>query len=248
MKLPLAPYKAGNSSMHKLFFAILLIVSFFTLASMTPQISQAQGTIVVKNITGPSVADKLTERARASWPWYVSRASGIVAAIALAMLIISGIGQVTGYMFKFLEPLTSWATHRALGIIFGISILVHIAVLLFDHFAPFGITQLLIPWLSEYKPVTILGVNLGSLWVALGVLAFYGVIAIMLTSYVWIEKKSTYWKLTHLLSYFVLLLVFFHALFLGTDLAHGFFRWAWLLLGYLFVGLIVHRLYRARTT
>lgn len=216
--------------------------------SAYPQSTEAQSTIIVKNVTGPSVADKFSERAKASWPWYVTRASGLVAAVSLVILMLSGIGQVTGFMFKFLEPLTAWATHRALGIIFGVSVLVHIGVLLFDHFAPFSLFQLLIPWLSDYKPVTLLGFKLGSLWVAFGVFAFYGVIAIVLTSYIWIEKKPTYWKLVHLASYFVLLLVFFHALFLGTDLAHGIFRALWLFAGYALVGLIVHRLYRARTT
>jgi predicted ferric reductase len=237
--------------MHKAIFALTLVIASIVGAFVyMPAHTAAEGnsSIVVQPIAGPTVAEKITDRAKTSWPWYVTRASGLVAAVSLVLLLISGIGQVTGYMFKFLEPLTAWASHRALGIVFGVSVLLHIIVLLFDHFAPFTLAQVLIPWLSDYKPVTLFGLHLGSLYVTLGVLAFYCVIAIMLTSYIWIEKKPTIWKLTHLLSYLVMILIFFHALMLGTDLAHGIFRWAWILSGYCIVALIVHRLYRARTT
>jgi predicted ferric reductase len=202
----------------------------------------------VQPIAGPSVGEKLATRTKASWPWYVTRASGMVAAVSLVILLLSGIGQVTGYTFRFLEPLTAWATHRALGITFAVAVFLHIFALLFDHFAPFTIWQLLIPWLSNYKPATIFGFHVGTIYVALGVLAFYGVVIVMISSFVWLEKKPALWKLLHLLSYIIMLFVFIHALFLGTDLVHGTFRWVWIVSGYILVAATVHRLYRARTT
>ncbi|PIZ62715.1 hypothetical protein COY17_01900, partial [Candidatus Saccharibacteria bacterium CG_4_10_14_0_2_um_filter_52_9] len=57
--------------------------------------------IVVQTIPGPTVAQKFTERAKSSWPWYLVRGSGMVAAAALVILLLSGIGQVTGYTFRF---------------------------------------------------------------------------------------------------------------------------------------------------
>lgn len=212
------------------------------------QSSNYSGDIVVETIPDQTVAEKLTEKARTSWPWYVTRASGLVAAGSLVILMLSGIGLVGGYTFKFLEPITAWASHRALGITFGISVLAHVFVLLFDHFAPFNIWHLLIPWLSDFKPVTLFGIHFGSLYLALGILSLYGVVAIVLTSLVWIEKKPYVWKLTHLISYLVMFFVYIHALYLGTDLASGILRWIWIILG-IFVGLMVlHRLWRAKTT
>ncbi len=205
------------------------------------------GTIIVQTIPGPTVAQEISERAASSWPWYVTRASGFVAAGALFMLILSGIGLVGGSAFRFLEPLTAWASHRALGFIFGISVLIHMSSLLFDHFVPFNILDVLVPWLSNYKPISLFGFQFGSLFVALGVLAFYGVAAIIITSIVWVDKKPHTWKIFHLLSYLVLLFVFVHALYLGTDLAGGPLRLVWLALGLILALAILYRLWRAKT-
>ena len=206
-----------------------------------------QNKIVVQSIPGPSVAQKITDRTKTSWPWYLARGSGIVAAVALVILLLSGIGQVTGYTFRFLEPLTAWASHRALGLTFGVAVLVHMFSLLFDHFVPFSIWQLLVPWLSTYKPLTIWGVHLGSLYVALGVIAFYLVLLVIITSLLWVEKKPYLWKILHLLSYMIMIFVFVHALYLGTDLAHGFWRGMWIILALGIAAAVLHRLWRAKT-
>lgn len=234
---------------------LLLIVSFVaallfgTFATLAPQSMAASndGSIKVQVIPGPSLGDRMLSRAKSSWPWYLIRASGIIAAITLVVLMLSGIGQVTGYTYRFLEPLTAWATHRALGITFGISALTHIVMLLFDHFVQFNIWDILVPWVSDYRPVTFLGMQLGSLYVALGVLAFYLSIAIIITSLLWVEKKPATWKLIHLLSYIVIVFVFIHALYLGTDLAQGWLRFVWIALGAVIAASVVHRLWRAKT-
>lgn len=233
-----------------LFGFSLLLVSLFVSPSMAyaeDSNSTNSGSIVVQTIPGPTVAQKLTDRTKTSWSWYVTRGSGLIAAVSLVVLMLSGMGLVTGFTFRFLEPLTAWASHRALGIIFGISVLIHMVSLLFDHFVPFNVLQLLVPWLSNYKPVTVFGLQLGSLYVALGVLAFYGVALVVISSLLWVEKKPYIWKLTHLLSYLVILFVFIHALYLGTDLTHGILRWLWIATGVGIVGVALYRLWRAKT-
>ncbi len=238
--------------MRKLISLVVLVGAILTTTMMAGGAAYAQtpdssGTIVVQTIPGPTVIQKISARAEGSWPWYVTRASGIVAAAALFILMLSGIGLVSGGAFRFLEPLTAWASHRALGITFGISVLIHMSALLFDHFVPFSMLDLFVPWLSNYKPIDIAGFHLGSLFVALGVLAFYGVALIIITSLVWIDKKPHTWKIMHLLSYVVLLFVFVHALYLGTDLAGGVVRLVWLAIGLLTALAVLYRLWRAKT-
>lgn len=63
--------------------------------------------ILVKPVQGPSVTKQLATRAKSSWPWYITRAAGFVAAISLILLMLSGIGFITGGTFRFLEPLTA---------------------------------------------------------------------------------------------------------------------------------------------
>ncbi len=207
----------------------------------------APNSIVVQTIPGPTVGRVVSQRIALSWPWYVVRAAGFVAAAALFILILSGIGLVTGGTFRFLEPLTAWASHRALGIIFGVASIIHVGSLLFDRFIPFRLVDILVPWVSNYKPVTIAGFHLGSLFVALGVLSFYLLAIIIVTSLVWIDKKPLVWKFVHLLSYLVLIFVFVHALYLGTDLAGGVMKLVWIFVGLVMALAVLLRLRRVKT-
>lgn len=228
-------------------FVLAMMFGAFATIQPSATAANADDNIQVQVIPGPTLGQRMLARAKTSWSWYIIRASGMVAAVSLVVLILSGIGQVTGYTYRFLEPLTAWATHRALGITFGAAALVHILALLFDHFVPFNVWQILVPWLSDYKVVTIFGVHAGSLYVALGVLAFYLSIVVIVTSLLWVEKKPALWKWVHLLSYLIIVFVFIHALYLGTDLAHGWLRLLWLAFGAAIGLSVLHRLWRAKT-
>jgi len=229
-------------------FAAVLINSGRAMVYAEEGESSAASKVQIQTITGPTVATKLAERVGKSWSWYLTRASGLVAALSLILLMISGIGQVTGFMFRILDPITSWASHRALGLTFAISIIIHIVSILLDKFVHFSIANVLIPFSSSYRPVKLFGINFGSLYVALGISSFYMAMMITLTSLLWIDKKPKLWKLVHWLSYVVMFEVFLHALNLGTDLAAGFLRWAWIGLAVAIIASIAHRLIRARTT
>lgn len=212
------------------------------------QVSGAQNSISVQTVEGDSVAKKIIDQAHTSWPWYVARGTGIVAAMSLVILMLSGIGQITGHTYKFLEPLSAWASHRALGLVFGVSVLMHMVSLLFDKFMKFDVLQVLIPWWSKFKPVTIFGYKAGSLYLACGILAFYMSIAVVVSSIVWISKKPHIWKFIHFLSYVLMILVFVHALFIGTDFAGGWLRLAWVVSGVLVAAGSLARLWRAKTS
>ncbi len=209
--------------------------------------SNDESHIVVEKTPKSSVANGLVERVKVSWPWYLTRVSGLVAAVTLIILMLSGIGLITGHTFSFFEPITAWASHRALGITFAISVLLHVGALYFDNFVPFSITAILVPFASQYKQILLFGLSVGSLYVALGVVSLYITAAITLTSLLWIEKKPKLWKLTHLLSYLAMIFVFIHALFLGTDLASGVLRWVWIGLAFAVMYATIARAWRAKT-
>lgn len=225
----------------------LILVGTFIMGGLisTPALA-VSGTpdIIVPAAQGPSVSQQLTTRAKSSWPWYVTRASGIVAAAALVILILSGVGFITGRSFALLEPLTAWATHRAIGIVFAISVSIHMLALLFDTYAPFSIIQVLLPFASNYRPVTLFGVNFGSLYVALGIIAAYLLAAIVISSLLWMDKKPRIWKAVHFLGYLVMIFVFVHVLYLGTDFANGALRIAWIALGVIIAAAMLTRLSR----
>ena len=228
-------------NIFKLVVAVAIVIGF----TMTPVLAETvPGSVSVQTIPGQSLSDIIATKVQSSWPWYLVRASGLVAGVAAVILLLSGIGAVTGHTFKFLEPLTAWATHRALGIILVIATQVHMIMLLFDKFVPFTLPAVLVPWVSQYKPVILGNLNLGSAYVALGILALYVAIAIVVTSLLWIDKKPKVWKVLHFASYFVIAAVFLHALFLGTDTSTGIGRWLWIAGGVIVAVAIIVRIRR----
>lgn len=198
-------------------------------------------------IAESTVATQVAHHAAASWAWYVVRASGIMSVILLVLLMLSGIGLVTGYTYKWYEPIQAWAVHRALGIALAFSVAAHIVFILFDKFVPFTIAQLLVPFLSDYKRLVIGGVHVGSIYVALGVLSFYALVLIIASSLLIMDRAKRTWKWLHHLSYLAVILIFFHALWIGTDFAGGLVRIVWIGLGIVMLAAIGLRLWRAGT-
>ncbi len=231
----------GIASLFLLGFGNVSALSFGYMAS------SSNPDIIVPAVQGPSVQSNLKNRAKTAWPWYVTRASGIVAAVLLFMLIVSGVGLITGYTFKFLEPLNAWAAHRAMGLAFFVALIIHGGSLLFDTYIKFNVAQIFLPFLSNYRTTTLFHHPVGSLYVALGIIAFYFVLAIVLSSLFWINKKPYQWKSLHFLAYLVFIFVFIHALYIGTDFAHGIFRVLWIIFGITTALLIIYRLSRARS-
>ncbi len=187
-------------------------------------------------------------RTKDSWAWYIIRGSGLTAAVLLVLLMISGIGMVTGLTYKVLSPLKAWVVHKALGIALGVAVLLHVFTLLFDHYVSFSIWQILVPFLSTYSNhTTIFGLTFAAVGVALGVLSLYGLAVVILSSLGWIETRQSWWKFLHYLSYFVFAFVFIHALQTGTDLKAGFLRAIWLIFTLIIVVMIISRLMRSGT-
>jgi methionine sulfoxide reductase heme-binding subunit len=195
-----------------------------------------------------SVVSITAHRIAASWPWYIVRAAGFVAAGLVVLLVLSGIGQVTGFTYRFIEPVKAWAAHKAMAIALLVAIVIHVGFLLVDHFVHFSLAQVLVPFTSTYNNKTaFLGLALGPLGVTMGIFALYGIVILVATSLGWIDRKPRTWRKLHYLSYAVALLIFLHALYVGTDIRYGSFRAAWIALGLTVVIGVVSRLWRART-
>jgi sulfoxide reductase heme-binding subunit YedZ len=231
-------------------FAIMSLATAGTFLASAP----AMATTSVTSVAATQTADDLpfgadfVKRAQNAWPWYVTRGSGILAAIIAVLLLLSGIGLITGHTYRVFEPLTAWVFHRALGVAFGVATIVHVVILLIDKFAPFDIWDVLVPFMSDYKPLMIGETNFGSVFVALGVIALYALVTIILTSYLWIDKRPRAWRVLHYLSYVTVIAIFFHGLFLGTDLQGGLGRILWVMGGLVVLGAFVLRLQRSGTT
>lgn len=164
--------------------------------------------------------------------WYLIRAFGLIAAALLAFLIISGVGLITGFTFRFWEPVRAWAVHKAISLSFAFSVLGHILFLLIDHYQRYTVAMVFVPFI-------------GSIWLTLGILGLYLITAIIISSLFIVDTKKYLWKIIHLLSYLAVIFVFFHALNMGTDLKGGWLRIFWIVLGLIILVAMITRLWRA---
>lgn len=181
-----------------------------------------------------------------TFPWYIIRVSGLLGVGLMGLLMLSGIGQVTGFTYRFIEPLKAWALHKAVALGLMAVIAVHVLTLLVDSFVPFNLKQILIPFASSYTNKTpLLGLSFAGWAVALGILAMYALIIIVASSLGWIDSKKKTWHWLHYLSYFAMGATLLHALTVGTEFKSGSWR-ALLLVGTIIVAIgVVSRLMRA---
>jgi predicted ferric reductase len=203
---------------------------------------------MIEIVAAASTVTVVSHRVSESWPWYVIRGAGFVAAGLIILLMLSGIGQVTGLSYRYIEPIKAWAIHKALAYALCVSIVIHVGFLLIDKFVPFSLVQILVPFASHYNNGTkFAGISFGSIAVTLGVLAMYGVAIIVASSLGWIDTKKKAWRKLHYISYLVALFVFIHAVSAGSDLKYGTFREVWICTGMVVVLAIILRLWRAGT-
>jgi predicted ferric reductase len=168
-----------------------------------------------------------------SWPWYLVRACGLVSAVLLVFLIISGIGLITGFTFRFWAPIKAWAVHKAIGITLVFALFGHIFFLLLDKYQKYTLKMILIPSSSSF-------------WLALGILAMYFLGIVIVSSLTLINSKKKMWKVIHFLNYVTVAFIFFHALNMGTDLRSGLLRAVWILVGLITLVAMIIRFLRSR--
>jgi|GEM_PF-3355211 len=148
------------------------------------------------------------------WAWIVTRAAGLASYILLGLLTITGIMQSTGVFYRFAQPATAWSIHRAIASSLLVSIVVHVLSLLFDTFIHLHIQDILIPFVSSYRPVM----------VALGIFGFYMMLLVLWTSLYNMTSHPRFWRIIHYLGFPMFLMIFLHGILIGTDVPNTWIR------------------------
>jgi sulfoxide reductase heme-binding subunit YedZ len=139
--------------------------------------------------------------------WFVARSSGIVAWVFLTASVVWGTVLATDLFPRHRRPAWLLDLHRWLG---GLTIgflLVHLAGLMGDSYIDFGFTEFLVPMASTWKPVP----------VTLGVLAFWGLVIVQVTSLAMKRLPKRFWRAVHITSYATFWLTTLHGTYSGTD-------------------------------
>jgi predicted ferric reductase len=139
--------------------------------------------------------------------WYITRAAGWVAYFLLWFSTVWGLAIPTKFFERFLSPTFAVDFHEYISLLTIGFVILHVGVLLIDQYLPFSITQILVPFISPYRPV----------WVGLGVLGFYLTLLVTITFYLRKKIGQKKFKSIHTLSLVGYLGVMLHAFFAGSD-------------------------------
>lgn len=152
--------------------------------------------------------------------WYVARASGIVSWALLSLSVLWGVILSTRLLGKRATPAWLLDVHRFLGGAAVAFVGVHVAGLVADSYSHFGLTELLVPLASAWKPVA----------VAWGIVAMYLLLAVEITSLLRRRIPAKLWRRVHMASFGLWVMATVHTLTAGTDSHNPVLQWATLML------------------
>lgn len=145
--------------------------------------------------------------------WFTSRAAGIVAWVLLSGSVIAGMSMSTRDARRL--P-AGWPLdlHRFMSLLSLTFLGVHIVALVPDNFVHFGWAEIFVPMASTWQPGAI----------AWGIVAFWLVVAVQVTSLLRGRLPNRVWRTVHMLSFVVWLSATVHLFYAGTDVGHPAFR------------------------
>jgi len=139
--------------------------------------------------------------------WYVTRSSGIIAYLLLWFSTVLGLAVTSKFLDNLLHRVFTYDFHQYISWLAIAFTVVHVAVLMLDRFLPYSVWQVLIPFISPYRPF----------WIGIGVLAFYITLLVTVTFYLRNRIGSRAFRTIHILSLIGYLGVTLHGYYGGTD-------------------------------
>lgn len=150
--------------------------------------------------------------------WFITRASGIIAYILLWLSTIWGLGVSAKFFDRAIPRAFTYDAHEYISLLALVFVFAHVIVLLFDTFTPFNLAEIVVPFISGYRPV----------WTGIGILSLYLTLLVTITFYLrkWIGIQT--FRAIHLFSFAAYFGVTLHSWFAGTDTNLAFMRWLYL--------------------
>jgi len=139
--------------------------------------------------------------------WYVTRAAGIIAYLLLWLSTAWGLAVPAKIMDRLLARWATFDFHQFISLLAIGFLGLHIGVLALDRYLPYSGLQILVPFLSPYRP----------LWVGIGVISFYLILLVTVTYYIRGRIGMPAFRAIHLLSLLAYVGATFHGLYSGTD-------------------------------
>jgi sulfoxide reductase heme-binding subunit YedZ len=139
--------------------------------------------------------------------WYLTRAAGLMGYFLIWLSTAWGLVVSSKILDPFMERGFTYDFHEFLSWLGLAFIGIHVIVLMADKYLPYTIWQVLIPFLSPYRP----------LWVGIGVIAFYLSLLVTITFYLKAKIGVDAFRKIHYLSLVGYIGATLHGLYAGTD-------------------------------
>ncbi len=143
--------------------------------------------------------------------WYLARGSGLAALVVLTLSMVLGLVTSVRWTNDRWPRFVIELLHRNSSLLALALIVVHVATVVIDAFAPIGWKDTVIPFASGYR----------SLWVGFGAVAFDILLALLITSLLRHRIGHRTWRVVHWFAYLCWPLVVLHGLGTGSDTQVG---------------------------
>ena len=145
--------------------------------------------------------------------WNVTRASANIAMVLILLTVFWGVLLATRVLKPNDRPAWLRDIHTWMGGLALIFTIIHMLTLIADSYISFTFVSVLVPYASSWKPLP----------VSLGILGFYILAAVQITSLMMRKMSRKTWRRIHLLSYAQFVLVMAHTLTAGSDVGKAWY-------------------------
>jgi hypothetical protein len=145
--------------------------------------------------------------------WYLTRGTGVVALLLLTTGLVLGVLTSARWAAPRWPRFVVSGLHRSVTLFALAFVVVHVLTTILDGYAPVGLKDAVIPFVSRYRPI----------WVGFGALAFDLLLALILTSLMRARVGFRAWRYVHWLAYASWPVALVHSLGTGSDARSSWF-------------------------
>ena len=139
--------------------------------------------------------------------WDAARAGGLTAYLLLSAGVVLGLALSLHWQSPRWPRIINNELHNFLTLLASIFVGIHVLAVWIDPYTHFGISEILVPLASHYRP----------LWMALGIVGLYLGVAVGIST--WLRPKIGYvwWRRLHVLTLVLFAVVTVHGIATGSD-------------------------------
>ena len=139
--------------------------------------------------------------------WDAARAGGLISYVLLTAAVSLGLVLRNRWQSTRWPRLVTNELHGYVSLLALVFIAVHVMAVAVDPFTHFGLTAVLVPFASHYRPV----------WMGLGIVALYMLLAVWVSSRLRRRIGHRLWRQIHVLAFAVYAAATLHGLGTGSD-------------------------------